>query len=43
MYNLKNLVASPAMGLNFVQFNSGGLHEKQAVVTLSLGTISAFS
>jgi hypothetical protein len=29
MYNLKKerVVASPAMWLNFIEFNSGGLHE----------------
>jgi hypothetical protein len=39
----KKLVALPARELNFDEFKSGGLHEKHAVATWNLGTISAFA
>jgi hypothetical protein len=32
-----------AMGLNFDEFMSGGLHEKHAVTTSKLGTMAAFA
>jgi hypothetical protein len=35
-------VTSAAMELNFDDFNSGGLHEKHAVATWKLETISEF-
>jgi hypothetical protein len=37
------LMALAAMELNFDEFKSGGLHEKHAVTTWNLGTISAFA
>jgi hypothetical protein len=37
------VVAFPAMELNFDKFKSGGLHEKHAVATWNLGTISALA
>jgi hypothetical protein len=37
------LVAWTASELNFDEFKSGRLHEKHAVATLNLGTISAFA
>jgi hypothetical protein len=37
------LVALPARELNFNKFKSGELHEKHAVATWNLGTISAFA
>jgi hypothetical protein len=40
---LHNLVALTAMGLNFEELKSVGLHEKQAVATSKLGTISALT
>jgi hypothetical protein len=42
---LKNiiLVALPARELNFDKHKLGGLHEKHAVATWNLGTISAFA
>jgi hypothetical protein len=45
MHNLDKLilVALTAMELNFDKFKSGGLHEKHAVATWNLGTISAFA
>jgi hypothetical protein len=39
----KNLVDLKARGLNFVEFKSGGLHEKHAVPTWNLRNISAFA
>jgi hypothetical protein len=38
-----NIVAFRAEGFNFDEFKSGGLHEKHAVATGNLGTISAFA
>jgi hypothetical protein len=38
-----NLVGLTAKGRNFDEFQSGGPHEKHAVATWNLGTISAFS
>jgi hypothetical protein len=37
------LVALTARELNFDEFKSGGLHEKHAVATWNMGTISAFA
>jgi hypothetical protein len=37
------LVALTAMELNFEEFKLEGLHEKHAVTTCNLGTISAFA
>jgi hypothetical protein len=37
------LVVLPARKLNFDKFKSGGLHERHAVATWNLGTISAFA
>jgi hypothetical protein len=44
-YNLEEiiLVALKARGLNFDEFKSAALHEKHAIATWNLGTISAFS
>jgi hypothetical protein len=39
----KKLMALPARELNFDKFKSGGLHEKHAVETWNLETISAFA
>jgi hypothetical protein len=39
----EKLVALSARKLNFDKFKSGGLHEKHAVATWNLGTISAFA
>jgi hypothetical protein len=39
---ISNLVASTASGY-FDKFKSGGLHERHAVATWNLGTISAFA
>jgi hypothetical protein len=37
------LLALTSTGLNFDEFKSGVLHEKHAVATWNLGTISAFA
>jgi hypothetical protein len=37
-----NLVVSTAQGSNFEEFKSGGQHEKHAVTTWNLRTISVF-
>jgi hypothetical protein len=37
------LVSLTARGLDFYKFKSGGLHEKDAVVTWELRTISTFA
>jgi hypothetical protein len=39
----KILVTFAAMELNLDEFKKGGLHEKHAVATWNLGTISAFA
>jgi hypothetical protein len=39
----KIVVALPARELNSDEFKSGGLHEKHAVATWNLGTVSAFA
>jgi hypothetical protein len=39
----KKLVVLAAMGLNVEEFKSGRLHEKHAVATWKLGTVSAFA
>jgi hypothetical protein len=39
---LHNLVALTEKGRNFDEFRLGEQHEKQAVATWNLGTISAF-
>jgi hypothetical protein len=36
-------VVLTARECNFDEFKSGGLHDKHAVATLNLGTISAFA
>jgi hypothetical protein len=38
-----NFVALTAEGFNFGEFKSSGLHEKHAVATWNLGTISVFT
>jgi hypothetical protein len=38
-----NFVAFKAEGIHFDKFKSGWVHEKHAVATGNLGTISAFS
>jgi hypothetical protein len=43
-YGKNNLMAfTAAERFNFDEFISGGLHEKDAVVTWNFGTISAFA
>jgi hypothetical protein len=37
------LLSLTAKELNFDEFKSGGLHEKHAVATGNLGTVSAFA
>jgi hypothetical protein len=41
-YNFEKIILV-ALELNFDEFKSGGLHEKHAVATWNLGTISAFA
>jgi hypothetical protein len=43
MVNFIMLVAFTTEGFNSDEFNSGGLHEKRAVATGDLGTVSAFA
>jgi hypothetical protein len=43
LYNLEKKLVLTVKGLNFVEFRSGGLPEKHAVVTWNLRIISAFA
>jgi hypothetical protein len=40
---MNNLLALTAKGVNFDEFKPGGLHEKHAVATWNLRTISTFT
>jgi hypothetical protein len=42
-FSFLNFSGFSSKGANFDKFKSGGLHEKHAVATRNLGTISAFA